>query len=400
VSTKELDAGTVVNWIEDSFVLCASSMIEKIALFMPSFAGGGTERVFLSLARGFSDRGKKVDLIVADSTGELKTQMDERVRVFDLQSKRVSLCLPRLVNYLQKEKPSILLSGLTYANIIAILAKQLSHSATSIVISEHNFLSPKIRQEIGFKEKVVLFLARFYYRHPNGIVAVSAGVKNDLSSYLRVPLSRIQTISNPLDLEKVETRSGDLIQHSWLDQKKAPVILSAGRLVWQKDFTTLLSAFEIILAKMDARLIIIGEGSDRQALEKQIAAANLSAKVSLAGFQQNPYAFMRHSDVFVLSSIYEGFAMVLVEAMACEVPVISTNIPGGPTEILQFGKFGRLVPPRNPEAMAQAIIDILKNPPDTTPAKIRAQDYSLGRVVDQYLGFFAEVQEHSQKYTR
>lgn len=372
-------------------------MNAKIALFMPSFAGGGTERVFLSLAKGFLDKGKGVDLVVADNFGELKTQIDERIHVVDLKSKRISLSLFRLIDYLKNEKPAILLSGLTHANLIAIWAKQLSRSSTPIVISEHNILSPHIRQDIGIKEKLVLFLARFFYKGSDGIVAVSETVKNDLSDFLKISKSMIQTISNPLDLEKIQTLSQNLPQHPWLDPKQLPVILSVGRMVWQKDFRTLLSAFEIVLKKIDARLIILGDGPERPIIKKRISEAGLEGKISLPGFEQNPYAFMHLSDVFVLSSVYEGFALVLVEAMACGIPVISTDSCGGPVEILESGKYGRLVPPKNPAVLANAILDILESPPDISEAKTRTLDFSLESITAQYLDLFDAVQKISME---
>jgi glycosyltransferase involved in cell wall biosynthesis len=368
-------------------------MKQKIALFMPSFAGGGAERVFLSLAKGFLASGKKVDLIVACNSGELKTQIDDRVHLVDLKSRRIGLSLMGLIRYLQVEKPDILLSGQTHANVVAIWAKFLSRSSVPTVISEHSNLSPQIRPNIGYKEKLVLLLARIFYRYADGIIAVSKDIKNELSRFLHLPESMIRAISNPLDLERIQSLSQNITNHPWLYEKSLPVILSAGRLSKEKDFKTLLNAFKIVLGKMDSRLIILGEGPERSSLEKQVSESGLLGKVSLPGFEQNPYPYMRLSDVFVLSSIYEGFALALVEAMACGIPVISTDNCGGPVEILESGKYGKLVPSRSPAAMADAILAILESPVDGSPARLRALDFSLERITAQYLKFFETVEK-------
>jgi glycosyltransferase involved in cell wall biosynthesis len=171
----------------------------------------------------------------------------------------------------------------------------------------------------------------------------------------------------------------------WLAGGEPPVILGVGRLATQKDFSTLLHAFARVRSQRPARLLILGEGDKRFELEALAQNLGLARDVRLPGYADNPFAYMRRCSVFVLSSAYEGLPTVLIEAMACGAPVVSTDCPSGPAEILEGGRYGCLVPIGDPDAMASAILTILQDAPDTTRTRQRAEMFSIEASVDQYL---------------
>jgi glycosyltransferase involved in cell wall biosynthesis len=224
-----------------------------------------------------------------------------------------------------------------------------------------------------------------FYLKADCIVAVSEGVADDLVSEVGLPRSAIRVIYNPVVTPELAARAEEPLVHPWLVPGSAPVLLAAGRLSAQKDFPTLLRAFARVRAARPARLIILGEGELRAQLEAQAVALGLGEDVQFPGFVENPYAYMRRAGVFVLSSAWEGFGIVLVEAMACGAPVVSTDCPVGPAEILEGGRYGPLVPIGDDGALAHAILSALDCPMDPERLRARAGDFALEKIGRQYL---------------
>ena len=387
---------------------------KHVALFARSLSGGGgVERVVVQLAGALSARGHRVDLVLARAKGRFLSELDDAVRVVDLRAPpavcalptllrrpRTALALappmihpgvaqvigaiPRLSRYLRRERPDTLLAALDYANVCAIVARELAGSFTRVIVSVHNHMSSASAKPDRPHLSHIVALTRRYYRGADAVVCVSKGVADDLKRQTKLPSAQVLTIYNPVVHARIATLAQALPPHPWLEDASVPVVLGAGKLRPQKDFHTLIRAFAQLRQRRRARLIILGEGPQRDALETLIRDLNLSDDVSLPGFQPNPYAYMARAAAFVLSSAWEGFGNVLVEAMACACPVLSTDCPSGPAEILAHGRYGRLVPVGDHEALSVAMRDTLDSPGDVDAASVRAREFTVERSTDCY----------------
>ena len=257
------------------------------------------------------------------------------VRVIDLKANRVMMCLPALVHYLRSEHPVALLSTL-HANIIAVWAKFITGFPLRVVLNEQNTLTSVSNGEEDLRWKLYPELAKWFYPWADGITAVSTGVADDLTQATGLSRSQIDVIYNPIVTPDLLKKSNSPLEHPWFRSGEPPVILGVGRLTAQKAFDTLIEAFAQVRKSQRARLLILGEGEERQKLEMLIRQLGLEHDVELPGFVSNPYSYMAHAALFVLSSKWEGLPTVLVEAMALRTPVIATDCPSGPREILRM----------------------------------------------------------------
>lgn len=352
-----------------------------VSLFVPSLGGGGAERVALNLAQGFADRGLKIDLVLQNAVGTFMTKVPSGVRAIDLKSPGIVHKLFALMSYLRQEQPTVLVSILDNVNVAA-WAQRLTRVPTRVIVGVHNTFSQDFR---GLKGKLKPFLIRYSYPWADGIIAVSQGVAEDLAHLSGLALEDIRVIYNPVLAPDVVQKAQEPVDHPWFAVGEPPVILGVGRLVMQKDFPTLIRAFALVRQHHPARLMILGEGENRFQLEALVRELGLEEEVSLPGFVENPYAYMTRSAVFALSSAWEGFGNVLVEAMAVGTSVVSTNCPSGPSEILQGGTYGTLVPVGDVNALAEAILSTLTQPTNPDILRQRSQAFSVDRIVDQYL---------------
>lgn len=353
-----------------------------IAIYVPSLRGGGAERIMVILANGMAARGHRVDLVLTQAIGPYLPDVADNVRIVDLKRGRVLTSLLPLARYLRRERPDAMLSALNHANIIAILARKLARSRTRLVVSEHNAPSRALCDSaIGW---VMRHLIRRFYPLADRVVCVSRAMASEMHDLLGVPQSKLSTIHNPLDIEKVRHRAGAPADHPWLTDHTAPVILAAGRLTRQKDYPTLLDAFARLRKDRDARLIILGQGEEEAKLKALAGKLGIADDVSFAGFRDNPFAFMARCDLYVMSSAWEGFGNVLVEAMACGARVVSTDCPSGPNEILEGGRWGRLVPVGDAGALANAMAAALDDPSPPDVGK-RAEAFRSEVAIGEYL---------------
>ncbi|MBF2065779.1 MAG: glycosyltransferase [Calothrix sp. C42_A2020_038] len=330
-----------------------------VAIFLRCLFGGGTERVMVNLANSFTDCGLKVDLVLAHKSGPYLSQVAPKVRIIDFKSPKLAASVPKLARYLQQEQPLSLLSALHYPSEIAIFAKHTARVKTRVVIAEQNTLSLEAKNLPQRTARLTPLKARLFYPWANAIVAVSQGVADDLAQVIKVPRQQIQVIYNPVIPPDILEKSQKDVAHPWFNSGEPPVILGVGRLIEQKDFPTLIRAFAQVLSIRPARLMILGVGSQKPYLETLIRELNLENYVTILGFQENPYAYMARASVFALSSAWEGFGNVIVEALAVGTPVVSTNCLSGPAEILAGGKYGSLVPVGDSQAMAKSILKVL-----------------------------------------
>lgn len=334
---------------------------QKLAFFMRWAQGGGAERVMIALANQFAQAGYAVDFVFVNAQGKFIQDLDPRIQIVDLKAKRAALGLWHFYRYLHHHQPETVISALNYINIFALLASLLMGSnKPKLIITEHGTLGAT-SQDLQGRARLVPKLMQWLYPFARHVVAVSNGVADDLAQQIALPRHKITTIYNPINFERIEQLKIQPLQHPWLGQD-IPLVLGAGRLVDVKNFPLLIQAFLEVRKTRPCRLVILGEGEKRAELEQLIQASDYAEDITLLGFSDNPYQWMAQADVFVLSSHSEGLPTVLIEALACGVPVISTDCPHGPREILQDGRYGTLVPVNDVQALAQAMTAVLQCP--------------------------------------
>jgi glycosyltransferase involved in cell wall biosynthesis len=363
---------------------------------MPSLAGGGAERVFVELANQFMSYGYRVTLILASSLGPYKDEIDEGVNIISYGASGVLISLPQLVRYLRREKPDVIMSGLAHANVISILANFLAGRVTRCIISARSIPSVWYRRHRSLRSWALLQLMRITYRFADAIIVNSQAVASDLTRFLMLSRKRIRVIYNPLDNTAIKALSREVVAHDWCKPGAPGVLLGVGRLDTLKDFPTLIRAFSLIRPKFDCRLVILGEGPDRESLENLIHSLGLKHDVHLAGFVTNPFAWMRCARVVVSSSLSEGCPNAVMQSLACGTPVVCTDCEGGTAEILENGKWGKLVPPGDSAAMATAIIETLEAT-HQTDGRLRANDFAKDGIAREYLQIMLPIHIiHSQ----
>jgi glycosyltransferase involved in cell wall biosynthesis len=361
----------------------------KIVLIMPSLSGGGAERVFVTLANKFVNLGHFVDLVLLSHSGKYFKELDETVNTVSLNSTRVIFSVLPLTKYLRKldKKDTFILSTMRHINILAIVAKILSRSDVKLIIREANTYSVATKTTNSVKLRVFDFLAKLLYPLATKIVAPSEGIYNDLIKLNANLNSKINIIYNPIDLPLIHKKSRESISPLFKNIEM-PIILAIGSLTPQKNFSFLLKAFSKIAHKIDAVLIILGEGEQRTKLLEMSKSLCIDHKVYLPGFVENPYAFIAKAKLLALSSKYEGLPNVLLQAAALDIPIVSTNCPSGPSEILENGRWGRLVGLSDIEAMASAIEDGCNNKLLPIPAEIVRSQYSIDKIGKKYIDLF------------
>lgn len=356
----------------------------KLAIFLPSLRGGGAERAMLNLAHGFAKYGHAVDLVLAQAKGPYLSEVNKSIRLVDLKALRVLSSLPTLARYLRHEHPTALISALDYANVVALWARRLARTSIRVLVNEQNTISRSARNSARRRQRIVPQLIKRFYPWADFVVGNSQGVANDLKQVTGLPWERIKILYNPVVMPELREKAWAPLDHPWFELDKPPVILAVGRLTKQKDFPTLIHAYAKVLQNQPARLLILGEGPDRAELETLVRQLGLEDTVAMPGFVENPYAYMSRSALYVLSSRWEGLPTVLIEALYCGAPVIATDCPSGPREILADGQHGQLVPVGDVAALARAMESGLaaKTP---QPTKESWHPFTLEAVVNQYV---------------
>ncbi len=363
----------------------------RIALFVPSLAGGGAERVIAEVAHQLVRRGFAVDLLVTRAGGALWRSVPQDVRLINLNSWKTPTCLPALVRYIRRDRPSVLLSALTFGNLTALVTKKLFARHLRLIVSQHNTYTVE-GQGKGITFRTANHLLRWLLPVADAIVAVSFGVAEDLKRAAPRAGGLISVIPNPVVSPALTEQARLPLEHPWFGDPRTPVILTAGRLVIsQKDQPTLLRAFAEVLKSRPARLVVLGEGPDLNKLTAFARELGIRAHVDFAGFRPNPFAYMSRAQVFVLSSVHEGLGVVLIQAMACGTPVVSTDCPSGPREILESGRWGHLVPVGDWRRLATAIRETLDRPVAPERLKARAHHYSVASSMERYLDLIDNI---------
>lgn len=354
---------------------------KRIGIFIPAPAGGGAEISMIFLANGLAEKGYLVDLIVKQKQGELAGEIQKSVNVIDFNVPILRYTLPKLIAYRKEYQPKAIISALELPNIVNVLAKAAAGGTTRTIISIHGTQS---KQPIFYQKYFDRVLWAILYPWSDVIVCVSHDSARDAIRYLSLPASKVKVIYNPIISKQFYEKAKEPAPpHEWLDSTEKKIVLSIGRLESVKDHKTLIQAFALIHARHPSKLVILGEGSLRDDLEKIATSLGLEKDVIFPGYIRQPFSIISHSDVFVLSSLYEGLPTVLIEALACRCPIVSTDI-GSAREILNYGQYGHLTPVGDAEAMARAIQKTLDGDTRLAPKEWLSQ-FEVEKNVEQYI---------------
>jgi glycosyltransferase involved in cell wall biosynthesis len=364
-------------------------MQKRIVFHTASLRGGGAERVFVLMANALAARGHDVTLFTWNAEGPNAALVSDAVRLVDLgmpirgegYGKGATLHgLLKSAWFFRKTKPDVVFSAPEFANLVMTLALTLAFSRAGFFPSFH---AAAALGQSAHGARLAIGLSKLVAGRAEKAIAVSSGVGRDLVGR-GFPATKITVIHNPLPPASATPPQTYPWQQSVIDMGDGPVIVTAGRLTPVKDHRTLLRAFALLRTRRPARLVIFGEGPLEDELHRYSSELGIGGDVLFPGYVNDPHACYAVADVFVLSSTSEGFGNVLVEAMAAGVPVVSTDAPHGPREILMDGQFGPLVPVGDAEALAAAISAMLHHPTSEALLKARASDFDLDRIADAY----------------
>ena len=358
--------------------------MKRVGFILASLNVGGVEKNTLRLIKGLLNKEYKVDLLLVSNEGIYINQLDKRLNIINLNTKKVSRSIFKISEYLKKYGPLALITAKDYINIIVILASLLSKTKTKIITSTNTQVSIQLSTQKKTSKIINKWLMRMIYPFATNLVAVSMGVADDLAAIIGVNVNKIHVIYNPIVDEEIRTNENKFVDIPHIKSDDT-LLVSAGRLSNEKDYPTLLEAIRIAKNKRNVKLIILGEGEQRKNLENMITRLELKDSVYLIGEVLNPYPYMKKADLFILSSRWEGFANVIVEALAVGTPVVSTDCPSGPSEILDAGNYGLLVPVGDPKSLAEGIIEALDKAWDKELLKNRANKFSVEVAVNSYL---------------
>jgi glycosyltransferase involved in cell wall biosynthesis len=374
----------------------------KICFLTASLETGGAERNVVNIVNSL-DGNFQVSVVASCANGGLKNKINNNVKIVDFKSRRFLVFFFKLCKYLQIEKPDILVSNLTYVNILSIIACFFAKAGMKIILIEHTTVSllPETANSILkklFAKFILPSLIKILYPKADAIVCVSEGVADDLAKIIG-NREKIEIIYNPIPGDEIRLESKEQIgEDESFFTNKEPVVISVGRLIKAKDYPNLFKAFKIVLLEKRANLVIVGDGPEKENLKKYISSLGLDNNIHLLGFKKNPYKYIANSSVFVLSSFREGFGNVIVEAMACGTPVVSTDCKSGPNEIIKNGENGLLVPVRDENSLASAILSLLENSDLSEKlskaGKERADFFSVERSLNNYNNLFNKVITH------
>lgn len=365
--------------------------MKRICFFPGTLSLGGIGKLFINLIEDYSSKGIPVDIFLTKKEGVFLNQIPNNVRIFEGKG-RASNSILEFIKYLRNEKPSAVISAREYLNIINIICCMITLNRTKAVVSLHTNQSTEDKynkniNKSGYKNIYFIALAKILYKIPSKIIAVSEGVADDFAYRMGINRNNIKVIYNPVyKALSSESEYNDPVYKKFIE-KSDRYIIGVGRLTHQKDFFTLIKSFSIVKAKHNVSLLILGEGPLRSELQDLIHKLGLSQSILLLGYVSNPLYYIKRASLLVVSSQYEGFGNVLVEALGVGTPVVSTDCPSGPSEILEQGKYGKLVPVGDAVEMSNAIIETLMHEHDSSSLIKRAKDFEVSTIGNQYWSY-------------
>jgi len=359
-----------------------------VAFMVGSLRIGGAERMMVHTANEMSHQ-LRVSFLSLTGGGELKGELKKEIVLYSFDNKKSLSSLPSVLGFLKKEKPDVLISTQIHVNLIAVLLKIIFRLKTKIVLREATSPGSQFLEFNDFKSKLVKLAVRRLYPKADAIIAICEAVKKNLLEHHFAKPSQVSVIYNPVInsffLEGIRAEA----KHEFF-YAGVPVVISIGRLTRTKNFALLLNAFALFLKKSDARLIIIGDGPEKENLLRKIKELQLERKTFLPGKILNPYAYLEKSSVYVLTSLFEGLPNALIEAMACGVQLVSVDCPGGSAEILMNGKLGKLTR-MNPEVIAEAMQKVLMHPVDKQLLLAGTKRFESAKISNEYLALIQKL---------
>ncbi len=360
----------------------------RIGLITFSAGDGGNDRMLVHLARGLSEQGCAVDFLTRTAQAPYLGSLPPAVRRLVIEGHSETERIRCLARYVAEARPEILLSG-KRSDAEALAAVRSAKVGTRVFFRVGTTLSARNENRSILKTWWRMRQLRRLFPKADGVIAVSRGVARDVERLLHVAPERIHVVPNPAVTPEMLAETPPLPNHPFFQPPRdAPVVIGMGGLRKAKDFPTLLRAFALVNRERPVRLIILGQGRLREKLLKLGRSLGIEARIDLPGFVENPYGYLAHADLFVLSSLWEGSPNVLTEALAMGTPVVATDCPSGPREILQDGRYGRLVPCADPKALAQAMLETLHAPPDPSFLKQAVVRYTLSSSSREHLKAF------------
>jgi glycosyltransferase involved in cell wall biosynthesis len=361
----------------------------RIGCFFSTSGHSGVDRAARHLIPALARRGYAVDLLRVRRHGPNLGEPPPGVRVIDLGSRHTYTCLPAIAGYLRRERPAVLLSDKDRVNRTALLARTLARWGAEVPTRLVFSSGTTISVDLATRGRVERWIQRNsmgrLYPLADQVIVTSAGVADDMAAYTGLPRHLIRVVPSPVVPESLFTAKLPRPDHPWFGDPTAPLILSAGELCGRKGFDTLLRAFARVRAQRPCRLMILGRGGARDSLLRQGAELGVSADFDLPGYVPEPYAYMAHANLFAFASRWEGLGFVLIEALAVGTPVVSTDCPSGPREILDNGRYGPLVPVGDDAALAEAMIATLDAPLPSAHLQEAARPYAVEAATDAYL---------------
>lgn len=357
----------------------------RIACFVATSGHSGVDRAMQHLLPALARRGYAVDLLKVRGHGPELGALPPGLRVVDLGSRHVYTSLGAVVRYLRRSRPAVLLADKDRVNRTALLARALAGSGSRLVLSSGTTISVDLAHRGPFERWLQRYSMGRWYRHADRVIVTCRGVADDLAAYTGLPRDHIEVVPSPVVPRQLLTEPQPRPDHPWFAPGQPPVIVGMGELGWRKDFPTLIRAFAALRRRLLCRLVILGRGGQRRALIDLAQALGVAEAVDLPGFQPNPYGFLAHAAAFAFTSRWEGLGFALIEALAVGTPVVATDCPSGPREILQDGRYGRLVPVGDAEALAAALFDTLRAPLPPETLREAAWPYEIERSTSAYL---------------
>ncbi len=361
--------------------------MSRICIFIPTFGDGGVERMLVNLARGLIHLGAGVDFIVKNAQIPYIDKLPPSVRLIEFGTGRPRHRVRQLLAYLTEHRPDVLISAKGKDDRVAIQAKLQTAVPTRFFLRPGTAVSERLRARNAnwFKRWRTHRRMHWLYRHTDGVIAVSQGVAEEIIGATGVDPVKVKVVRNPNITPELYNLAAAPLNHPWFSGQQDPVMLGIGGLRQQKDFPTLLRAFAQVNRERPARLMILGQGHQRDELLNLAKSLGVAERVELPGFVENPYAYLSRAGLFVLSSLWEGSPNVVTESLALGTPVVATDCRSGPNEITQQGKYGKLVPVGDVPAMASAILETLADPPDSEWLKGAVQEYTMEKSATRYL---------------
>lgn len=357
-------------------------MKKKVLFLIPSLGGGGAERVYTHLLNHIDRERFDLYLIVVKLEGPYVDDLPKDIKVINLKKSSVKWSLIKLIFEINKIKPHVIMSTLLHLNLALLLVKPFLKGKPKVIVREAN--PPSYSRKSLSKGWLYKWLFKRLYDRADQVVAISGDVAEDTVRFFKVDRKKVHIIHNPLVIDQVKSESNEHVHHPWLLDKKEPVLVSVGRLSEQKDFPTLIQAFAKTLNKKRCKLLILGEGPNYNKLIALCKKLSIEDHVDFLGFKKNPYKYVKQSDLFVLSSKWEGFGMVFIEALAVGTPIVATDCSGGPREILNDGEFGVLTPVGDIEKLSDAMIKSLEKKKDKEKLVRRAKEFDITSIKRQY----------------